>query len=257
MGTSTRDCLIPELSERPTSVFVHGSNRPLLNWVLYAILVRADPDYLWTDVRFSGEVLDSSDPLARKVVPESRLSVVPPEELRVGEHPPRAAWSALHPDEDPDAVRRVADFLRLPPHTQEMIARVRRSGRTPLLGISNGHRLVGLYPIELVEPTLKSILDSGVSMVMTWADAVPGGSSAFDFVLGVEGSDPEGWKEATLRCALGTSRGRVRAGRSFCLADLPPVAEELSRIDLSGPVRGKRGQTNGGSERPPSAGRVV
>lgn len=233
MGASNEACLIPELGERPTSVFLHGSNRPLLNWVLYAILVRTDPKFVWTDVRFQGERLDPLDPLARSLVPESQLSVVRPEELKRTHPPTHQVSSYFHPDEDPDAVRRLSEFLGLPQHTQRVISHVDRVGRVPVLGLSNAHRLAGLYDFGHVHPTIRAILDSGVSLVMTWADAVPGESSAFDFVLGLEGAGPLDWADAELRCTLGISRGEVRAGRSQRLGEIPSIADELRQAGVS------------------------
>lgn len=226
-------CLIPELRERPTSVFLHGTNRPLLNWVLYALLHRADPEYIWTDVRFENETLDRLDPLARGVVPETQLSVVRPTTLGPSVHPHTTASSFFHPEEDPEAARRLVRFLGLPQHTQEMISRVQPRNPLPILGLSNAHRLASFYSAAAVQPTIRAILEGGVSLVMTWADAVPGGSATFDYVVSVEGASPLEWRRAELRLTLGLSRGPLRPGRVLRLGDLPEIVEEIAPFSVS------------------------
>lgn len=235
MGTAESGCLIPEVCRRPTSVFLHGINRPLLNWVMYAILHRSDPRFIWTDVRFEHEALDPQDPLSTRVVPPEQLSVVAPGVLRRTAGPGQPRPSLIHPGEHPDEVRRLVEFLTLPEHTQRLISHVDGQDRVPVLGLSNAHRLAAIFPTEVVAPTLRGILGAGVSLVMTWADSVPGGSSAFDFVLGVEGSEPLAWREAVLRCTLGISEGLVRAGRFYRLGDLAPITEELGQVTIPKP----------------------
>jgi len=234
MGAPQDNPLIPELHERPTSVFLHGTSRPLLNWVLYAILTRTEADYHWTDVRFDQEVLDPRDPFALGVVSPNHMSIIEPKELARTRPPGPPPTGPATGENEPSVDPRLSEFLGLSRHTQETISRVQKSGRVPLLGLSNAHRAAGFYPVEFVQPTLKAILGSGVSMIMTWADAVPGGSAAFDFVLGVEGSDPATWRDAQLRCNLGYSRGPLRAGRVYRLGDVASVAEVLGRFNIPG-----------------------
>lgn len=233
MGSSTGESLIPELSQHPTSVFLHGSSRPLLNWVLYAALTRADPDFFWTDVRFRDEALDPLDPFARRIVPDRQTSVVTPDALPRSAAPSGALSTMIRSDEPVESIQRVEAFLQLPLHTQEVISRAPRAHRTPVLGLSNCHRLAALYPGDAYAPTLKAILDSGVSLAMTWADAVPVAALSFDFVIGVEGTSPSNWKGATIRCESGNSTGPLRAGAQFRLGDLPAIAEVLGPLGLS------------------------
>lgn len=234
MGTSAAPGVIPELTHRATSVFVHGSSRALLNWVMYVLLASSDPEYFWTDVRLPEEVLDPFDPLARGIVPESQLSVILPEDLRPSSPSGSAMAEMLADDESSDSARRVASFLRLPPHTQELIARKTRVGRISLFGLSNAHRTAALYRGEAVRTTLRAIHDSGVSLIMTWADALPGPHRFFDFVVEVEGSHPSGWKDAHVRCLLGSSVGPLRAGVRLRLSDVPAVCERMKCLDEPG-----------------------
>jgi hypothetical protein len=233
MPSSKASPLIPELVQRPTSVFLHGSSRPLLNWVMYSLLDRSHPDFRWTDVRLRDERLDPLDPLARHVVPESRLSVIEPIELQPSPDPSASFSRVIRPDESVESVRRTLDFLRLPSHTQDMISQVSTANPPAQFALSNAHRLVGLFPSSTIRPTIQGILDSGVSLVMTWADASPRESRTFEFVIGVEGLGPASWKDAVLQCEIGRSTGAIRAGARLGLANLEPIAEILGPMGLS------------------------
>lgn len=231
MGSTAAPGLIPELTQRPTSVFVHGSNRALLNWVMYVLLSSSDPGYFWTDVRLPEEVLDPLDPLACGAVPPNQLSVIFPEDLRPSTPPLDAMASMLATEDSSDAIHRVTGFLRLPHHTQDLISRKAHAGRVTLFGLSNAHRTAALYREETVRSTVRAIHESGVSLTMTWADALPGASRVFDFVIEVEGSHPSGWKEAHLRCLLGSSVGPLRAGVRLRLSSIPAACERMKLLE--------------------------
>jgi hypothetical protein len=233
MGNSFAEGLIPELGQRPISAFFYGASRPLLNWVLYATLIRSDPDFFWTDVRLPEEVLDPLDPLARHVVPDRQSSVVPPEGLPRSTTPSAALSHMIRPDEPAESMQRIVSFLQLPTHTQDVISRAASSHRTPVLGLSNAHRIAAHYPGDAPARTVKAILSAGASLVLTWADAKPTTASAFDFVLGLDGLSPTHWKEAVLRCERGNSSGPVREGRRHALGELPAVAEVLGPLGIS------------------------
>jgi hypothetical protein len=232
MEPSPASLLIPELTQRPTSVILHGSSRPLLNWVMYALLDRSNPNFRWTDVRLREEPIDPLDPLARNVVPASHLSLVEPDELQRSPDPSASLSTMVHPDEPAESIRRALAFLRLPSHTQDMISRTSPSTIPAQIGLSNAHRLLAAFPSATVQPTVRAILDSGVTLVMTWADALPAASKAFDFVLGVEGASPSEWRNAILNCGIGNSVGPVRAGRRLRLGELAPIADVLGSVGL-------------------------
>ena len=225
--------LLPEITQRPITVLLHGSSRPLLNWVMFTLLDRSHPNFWWTDLRVHGETLDPLDPLARHVVPEDHLSIVEPHVLQRSPDPTRAFSTMIQAGEPTESVQRALDFLRLPSHTQDLISRGQPTSRPAQFGLSNGHRLVGLFPTGTIQPTLQAILDSKVSLVMTWADALPASARLYDFVLGVEGAGPAVWKDAVLHCEIGNSAGPVRAGQRLRLGELRPVAEILEPMELS------------------------
>ncbi|MGP8075846.1 MAG: hypothetical protein ACLP8Y_03800 [Thermoplasmata archaeon] len=233
LGPSAAHGLIPELIQRPTSVLLHGSSRPLLNWVMYALLDRSQPNLWWTDVRLKEEQLDPLDPLARHVLPEGQLSILEPETLQRSPDPGDAFSTMIHSEEPADSLQRAMEFLRLPAHTQERISRAPLGKRPAQFALSNCHRLAAIFPANTIQPTLRAILASGVSLAMTWADALPAAAQLFDFVVGVEGSSPAVWKDAVLNCELGRSEGLVRAGSRLRLGELRSVADILEPMGLS------------------------
>ena len=128
-----------------------------------------------------------------------------------------------------ELVRRFADFLRLPAQTQDMISRLPREGPSPVLVLSGGQRLAALYPVEAVGPTIRSIVQFGGSMLMTWAEAPNEGRLEFERVLHVKGYDQSKWRDAVLTVEKGWSTGPLRTGAELRLGDVAPVATVLSR----------------------------
>ena len=71
-----------------------------------------------------------------------------------------------------------------------------------------------------------------VSLIMTFADAAPGGRLVFDYVLEVQGSVREGWRKATLTVEKAPAQGAFETGRVDRLEAVPAVAQVLShRLD--------------------------
>ena len=214
---------------QPTSVFICGTSRPLLNWVAYALATEADPQFVWTDVRLEGEVAAPDDLLSRGLIPPDRLRLVSPPELKPDDATANVAVSAVIRDDDvPEEVQRAVEFLRLPTKTQELLADVKGRGSPPVVVLSNAHRLVAIYhDLAVVQPTVRAIVRSGVVLVMTFADAPPGGRLAFDVIVHVEGSDPTAWRLAKLRVEKGPPEGVLAAGTEVLLADIDPIASVL------------------------------
>lgn len=215
----------------PTSVFVCGSNRSLLNWVAYALASSSDPEFHWTDVRLASEVRAPDDVLSRGLIPDAQLSFVAPRELAPDNAAANVVVSGVvRADETPEDLQRIMEFLRLPSQTQQVISR-RASGRTPpVVVLSNGHRLVALYTdIDEVRPTVRAILSAGVTLIMTFADAPPGGRLAFDVVLHVGGEGTKGWREARLFVERAPTASAFRSGLDVPLSEFDPVASVLGR----------------------------
>jgi len=225
------------LFEQPSSMIIWGSNRTLLKWVAYAIALQSRSTFIWTDLRLHNEELVPTDPLARNLVPPDRLSVAYPEELRRDERSKQLADAAIggviRADESPEAVRKVAGFLGLPHHTQEMLAGIPSGGPPPIVVLSNGHRLVALYPPGSVEPTIRAIVDYGVVFILTFADEPGPTRLAFDTVLTVRGHDDlRSWRDAVLRVEKAVPAGPFVPGFEARLGQIPLIATVLDAAQL-------------------------
>jgi len=219
-----------EMFSRSTSVFLCGDSRPLLNWVAYALIAAHSAGLVWTNIQLEDEVPDDADLLSTKLLPPDRFLTVSPKELAPDDFAGNVALGGLvRSDEPPDVVRRFADFLRLPLHTQALLSRLPRDGTAVVLVLSNGHRIAALYTTATVAPTVRSIVEAGASLLMTWADAPPGGRLAFEHVLHLRGNAPAAWRDAVLRVEKGSSSGPLRTGAEFRLGDWPMVASILGK----------------------------
>ena len=233
MTGPTPDELLPGGLRRPTSLFLSGSNQSLLNWVTLALLSPYAARIYWTAIQLPGESFESLDPLGRGVLPADHLDVVHPNRLRrqeeVGHQAEVAAATVLRSDEHPEALRRLVEFLRLPSHSQELLASTTGGSAPPILVLSNVIRIATLYSNSSVGPTVQSFLDSGAVLVLLWAGGVTPRRRVFDIVLHVEGTEPLRWREAVLWCEQGIQEGPLAGGRRHTVADLPSLASYLER----------------------------
>lgn len=218
--------------ERPTSVFVGGEDRALLNWCALALARQCDPQFFWTDVRIAGEVLDPRDPLASSVLPPARYHTVEPPSLsrdeRSAEIARRRSGEILRADDPSDARNRLIGFLGLPTHTQDLLAGG-AGGRSPrCVVLSNAHRLIALYPTTSVEPTVRAIVQYGATLIATFADAAPEGRWAFDTVLQVSGKESARWRTATLRIERLNGGPRRSPATEIALPEIEPIAPMLA-----------------------------
>ena len=218
------------LLNRPTSVVLYGSDRPLLNWVAYALASAEDPEFHWTDVRLAGEVLAVTDPLSLGVVPPERLNIRYPHELLPNDADANMAIAGVvREDGASDTMRRLMDFIRLPMDAQRWLAGGPSGGRPRVFVLSNGHRLVSSYPPNSLAPVLGAIVEAGAAMFMTFADSPPASHAAFESALHLHGHDPKAWRQATLKVERGPSAGPLRAGSEYRLGELDIVASVLAR----------------------------
>jgi hypothetical protein len=216
---------------KPTSLFICGNDRSLLNWVAYAVAIANDRTFSWTDLRQADQRPDGDDPLSRNVIPSGQLRVLRPQELALNtSHANLAVSGVVRSDEPPENVQRLLDFLRLPDPTQQTLARPRGDGGIRTAVLSNSHRLAALYPaLNDVQSTVRAIVASDAILIMTFADAPPEGRVAFETVLLVDGSVRAGWRNATVRVEKGLAAGPFAAGRQFLLGEFSALANVLAR----------------------------
>jgi hypothetical protein len=210
----------------PASVIIYGSDRPMLNWVAYALASATDSEFLWVDVRTQGEILAESDLLARNVIPPSRLLPRRAVSLAPDNTKANVAVSAVvRADETPASLQLLLDFLRLPEATQIAISEMATGVRPRVAVLSNAHRLAAFYQVETVGPLLRAVTATGVIAIITSADAPNDARFSFDVVLYLDGRDPNHWRDATLRVEKGLSAGPLRTGSEYRLVELPAVAK--------------------------------
>ena len=229
-----------ELFQRPTSVILCGSQGPLLDWVVFALASRAPGGYFWTDVRLEGQPADTIGPLGRRAIPEDHLSVLSPQELTTNDALANAAITGgLRPEERLSEIERVSDFLRLPSHTQALIAAQRTSGAPAVLVLSNAQRLAALYPPTTISPVLRAMVAADVSVVLVFADAPPRARVEFDNVWHLDSAELSRWRDAVLRIEKANTRPPLTAGKGVPLRDLPAVAETLQGVTDPRPAAGR------------------
>jgi hypothetical protein len=165
------------------------------------------------------------------LVPTERLIVVRTQDLAPDDAAANMAVTAvIRPDEAPDNLQRVIDFLRLPATTQRVLAQPREEGKPRVAVLSNGHRIVALYPTpDAVDPTIRAIVGADTILIMTFADAGPDGRFSFENVLHLEGSIRDGWRSASLTVEQWAPGGPFEAGTKYRLVDLTPLADVLAR----------------------------
>ena len=234
MAGSTVPGIFPGGLRQATSVFIAGTNRPLLKWVALALLDPYATRTWWTDVRMEGEALEPDDPVGTNIIPPERVHVLHPRQLQADEadarRAERAAAVLLHHEEPPATVRRIFEFLKLPEHAQERIVSTFAGDEPAVLVLANAQRLMGLYPASAVGPMIDSIVDAGACIVVLWSEALPPQRTGFDIVLHVEGSGPDGWRTARIRCEKGIASGPLAHGVSVRLDGLAPVAPVLEQL---------------------------
>lgn len=218
------------LFEPRTSVFLCGSGRSLLNWVAYALVADHSGGFLWGHVELKGEVLEDTDLLKTSLIPKERLITVSPGQLvrdeRAGDLP---LGGLVRSEGDDPSIGSLADFLRLPNQTQELISQLPREGPRPVLVLSGAHRLGALYSPEQVGPTVRTVVEAGGSMLVVWADAPVEGRLAFEHILHVKGDVPSRWREAVLTVERGWPAPPLQTGVEVPLGDVPSVASVLRK----------------------------
>jgi hypothetical protein len=213
----------------PTSVLLCGSSRSLLNWAAYAFAITEDPGFTWVEVRHRGQGPAAGGPLACNMISPERLHVLETNDLPRNDAVSNMAIAGvIRTDEPPDNVRLLVDFLRLPSRIQEVLSSARPDGRPRMLVVSNAHRMATYYPPETVAPVVRAVVETGVILFMTFADAPSEGHEAFETILHLEGDDPKNWRQSKLRVEKAPSTGPLRAGSEYRLADLEPLAAVLA-----------------------------
>jgi hypothetical protein len=211
-----------ELRARPVSAFLYGSSRPLVNLTLYALAHAANPDFLWVDIRVPGEELHRTDPVALGWVPKGRIVALDRRETLKSDLAanPEAISTMIRPEESEPGFAPIAEFLRLPDPSQQILSRPPPDGVPGVVAVTNAHRLMAAYASARVPPILSAHLSAGYSIFVGWAEAPGPGRMAFDYVFRIDGESPREWRDSTITCEKGDPAGTLRVGHSVRLSRL-------------------------------------
>jgi hypothetical protein len=214
----------------PGSTILCGRPGALLNWVAYGFASSNPGGYFWTDVRMAGQLLDPSDPLASSRISPELLSIVEPQTLAPQDRVANAAISGLVRSATPTSSdQQFVDFLRLPEHTQRLLATQTTGTKPIVLVLSNSQRMAALYATESVGPLVRAISGAGASLLVTYADEPPEGRLGFDNVWHLVAGERPTWLSSRLIVEKGPPTGPFAAGESVPLAGIERVASHLKR----------------------------
>jgi hypothetical protein len=224
--------IFPEhLFDRPSSVFVYGPSRPLVNLTLFAFAEATTPLFQWVDIGVPGEDRTVFDPVRLGWIPEDRLWPVDrPDGLRPDDLSANVAlFSLIRSDEPPANLVRLTEFLRLPETSQRILATRPLDGRPGALAVTNAHRVMAIFPANRIPPILSVHRDAGFSVLVGYAETPGPGRNLFDFVFRLDCEHIGDWKKGHLVCEKGITSGPLRDARPVLLEAIPMIADVLSR----------------------------
>lgn len=213
----------------PTSIILHGSSKALLDWVALAIASASEEGYRWTDVRRPGDAPDPLGPLARGAVPEDRLHVRDPSELKLDDVAANAGITAgVRSVGEPTELSRVADRLRLPPATRHLLEARRPDSPPFVVVVSNAQRLVAHFSSETVRPVLRTLVAHGLVLLASFADVARPDRFVFENVWRLTATELPSWEDARLEVEQATVSGPLPQRGTTRLGEVPIVASFLA-----------------------------
>jgi len=222
-----------QLFDQPTSVFVYGPSRPLVNLTLYALATATNPDFQWVEFGSLAERRMPCDPIRLGWIPPERLWVVDhPAHLRPGPVPsPSALFGMIRPDEAEDELTYLNQFLSLPENFQKILSGAPSDGRPGVVTVTNAERAEGRFSSDVVPAILEVHRRSGYSVIVGYDETARLGRDVFDFVFRLQGEDrfARDWRENELVCEKGVTSGPLRDRAAIRLEQIPLISEVLSR----------------------------
>jgi len=205
--------------------FFWGESRSVLERVLYAAVRAIDPEPLWLELDPSRSGAEEPGPVGLDWIPSDHVFLVDsPSAARPQSGVARmSVLHLLHADESDEAIRRLSDFVRLPPIAQEIIGQVEPGQRHRALAVANSDRVRAMYPetVDGVRPIVTSLLDAPIIPVLA-AQGTPGpGRMAFDFVFEVRASGLNHWREGSLLPEKAPRGAGVHVGTAIPLWSIP------------------------------------
>jgi len=224
----------PDRGTHPTTVFVGGPSRSVVNSVAFALAEMLDLTPYWLDVRNSSTISDGPDPVSTGWIPPDRLFVsesghgLEQETSRTD----RALWSIVRSDEPAEVLSHLTDFLRLPQLIQEIVSASDPSSGPRALVASNSDRVAHLFPrtADGLQRFLATLAAASLSIVAAHTGPTSPGRFGFATVFRLEVESPAAWMEGTLVCEQGIDRGPFAVGRSNRLSDVPGIARVFTGL---------------------------
>ena len=219
---------------KPSTIYVYGDCRPVVNGVAFAMADMLDLTPLWVEVRDAVRDGDEVTAASAGWIPPDRFflsqegSGLEPNDGVAN----MALWTIVRSDEPSEHLAELTDFLRLPLLLQEMIGRWTPDSGPRAVVVANVERVKHLFPREPGEARrfLATILNHSASLVVTHMGEPGEGRFAFNAVFRVHASSFDSWSDGTLECEKGRARGPFSIGRPRRLGDIPSVARILTAL---------------------------
>jgi len=226
-------------AHQPTTIFVGGASRPVVNGVAFALAELIDLTPFWLDVRDANHTAEGSDPGNTGWIPPDRLFVSEGGEglqaSTLASSP--ALWTIVRSDEPASVLTHLTNFLRLPELIQEILSAAAANGGPKAVVVANSDRFAHLFPrtAEGLQRFLGTLTASELSIVAGHTGRVGGARFGFDVVFSLDSHSPEKWMESTITCEKGIARGPFAVGRANRLSDVPGIARVFTGLY---PVKG-------------------
>lgn len=219
--------------DQPTSVFVYGPSRPLVNLTLYALATATSPEFQWVEIGARTEKRTPCDPVRLGWVPDDRLWLVEQPDALRPDHG-RAILSLsnmIRSDESEEVLKHFTEFLRLPDTSQRILSTRPPPGRPGVVAVTNAERVQGVFSPGLVPSILDVHRRSGFSVIVGFRENASVGRELFDVVLRLQGEDQYigDWRENELVCEKGVTSGPLRDQSPVRLEEIPLLADVFSR----------------------------
>jgi hypothetical protein len=223
-----------ELTRFPGATILWGKTRAVVNRVLFAMVHSNDQSPFWVEVVDSAHEDGSATPLDLKWISKERVYLIgDPHELRPHAALPESALAGLVIDEKHETSL-LADFLRLPGVTQELIGHQQGARTRRALGFANADLVRKYYPsaAEEVEPFLQTMVNGGLLPFFgsTTSSRPNSGQWAFDHSFEVRAPSLERWEEGSLLCEKAPTASPWRVGVEIPLREIRPAAAALAGV---------------------------
>lgn len=231
----------PSVTESPDSVLFWGRERVLTAAAATAVAQRADPSFLWLDVRGVEPEEEPYSRLLSPMVPEGRrYSADTSPAMAPGASPlAKAIASVVRAEETDTTIAGLLEFLRLPKAVQVLVSRALPNGRPVTLMITSADRVAHFY-LERAQSTrgyVETLRALGVKLVATYAGPVRRDRFAFDHSFRIDTPTAEEWGSAVLSSDRDNLPEGTAGYRPTSLGEIDSVRQVLTGDGREGSAR--------------------